>query len=46
MAPTLLGGAGAADISDAMTSLDSSVSLKSIELKEFDGDIRLTGRLH
>jgi len=45
MAPTLLGMAGAAGISDAMAVLDNPVSLKNIERKDFDGDIKLTGRL-
>jgi diaminohydroxyphosphoribosylaminopyrimidine deaminase / 5-amino-6-(5-phosphoribosylamino)uracil reductase len=43
MAPMLLGGAGAAGISDAMAVLDNPINLKSIEVKEFDGDIRLMG---
>jgi diaminohydroxyphosphoribosylaminopyrimidine deaminase/5-amino-6-(5-phosphoribosylamino)uracil reductase len=43
MAPALLGGAGSANISDAMTILDGPVNLKDIEIKEFDGDIKLTG---
>jgi len=46
IAPTLLGPAGAADISDAVAYLDGPVNLKNIELKEFDGDIKLTGKLH
>ena len=41
--PALLGASGAANISDAITVLDSPVNLKNIEVKEFDGDIKLTG---
>ena len=43
MAPALLGGVGTANISDAMAILDSPVNLKNIEIKDFDGDIKLTG---
>ena len=43
MKPALLGTAGAANISDAITILDSPVNLKNIEIKNFDGDIKLMG---
>jgi riboflavin biosynthesis pyrimidine reductase len=43
MAPALLGRAGSANISDAMTILKDPVNLKNIEVKNIDGDIKLMG---
>jgi diaminohydroxyphosphoribosylaminopyrimidine deaminase/5-amino-6-(5-phosphoribosylamino)uracil reductase len=43
MTLALLGGVGRANISDAVAILDSPVNLKNIEIKDFDGDIKLMG---
>lgn len=45
IAPGLLGSAGKADINEAMANLTDCIDLKHIDIKQFDGDVRLNGLL-
>lgn len=45
IAPMVLGGAGAANLADALDALQTEYRLRDIEIASFDGDIRITGRI-
>ena len=43
IAPKVLGGAGAADIGQSLSDLESELSLHHVQVKSFDNDVRITG---